>query len=186
MLLDITFLDDATRPQGPKLENLTPAQKAPGQHLKMIHDHLRQNMSVLRSMIDAVARGEMSAAEVEQVAETMPLVENYRRFGSLCGQQCQIVHMHHSIEDQAIFPVLSAKAAAFAKVVERLIAEHEVVHDVLVRLIGALQAMARNPGEETFADVKALYDAFERILLSHLGYEEESIGDALGYYDIGV
>lgn len=186
MLLDIQFPDDATRPQGPRLDNLTPAQKLPGQHLRMIHDHLRRNMAVLRDMIDEVARGEMSAEHVSRAAETMPLVENYRQFGALCGRQCQIVHMHHSIEDEAIFPVLSAKAEAFRKVVARLVEEHEIVHELLMRLIGALQSLAQTPNSARFNDVKTLYDALERVLLSHLGYEEDAIGDALGYYDIGV
>ncbi|WP_421952481.1 hypothetical protein [Pelagibacterium sp.] len=58
MLLDIAFLDDSTRPRAPKLENLTASQRAPGQHLKMIHDHLRENVKVLRTMIDQVMAGE--------------------------------------------------------------------------------------------------------------------------------
>ena len=37
MLLNITFLDDATRPPVQKLEGLTEAQRAPGLHH---HDHL--------------------------------------------------------------------------------------------------------------------------------------------------
>lgn len=186
MLLDIQFLDDATRPRAPKLENLTPQQRAPGRHLKMIHDHLRQNTQVLRRMIDQVMAGEKSPAEIEAEAEALTMVSNYRQFGNLCGQHCHIVHTHHSIEDAHIFPALSEKGEAWKRVTDRLLQEHEVVHKLLIRLVEALHILARDPNAETFATAREITDALERVLLSHLGYEEEEIGDALGYFQIGV
>lgn len=186
MLLDIAFLDDATRPRAPKLENLTAQQRAPGRHLKMIHDHLRQNVTVLRNMIDEVMAGEKSIAEVEAEAEALTMVSNYRQFGNLCGQHCQTVHMHHSIEDAHIFPALSEKGEAWKKVTDRLQAEHEIVHELLVRLISALNTLVRDPSADNFAQAREINGALERVLLSHLGYEEDEIGDALGYFEIGV
>lgn len=186
MLLDIEFLDDATRPRAPKLENLTAEQKAPGRHLRMIHNHLRENMQVLRQMVDEVARGEMSVADVEREAEALVMLQNYKRFGNLCGQHCYIVNTHHSIEDAHIFPALSEKGEAWKKVADRLAAEHVVVHELLERLVDALNALARDTTAENFAKAREINDALERILLSHLGYEEEEIGDALGYFRIGV
>ncbi len=59
-----------------------------------------------------------------------------------------------------------------------------MVHELLVRLIGALNTLVREPNAENFADAVEVNDALERVLLSHLGYEEESIGDALGYFNI--
>lgn len=186
MLEDIEIPDDSTRPVAPKLENLTPRQRLPGRHLAMIHDHFRHNMKLLRDLIAKAEAGELSAEELDTRAQSMPLVENYQRFGALCGQHCQIIEMHHSIEDQAIFPHLSPKSEAFKKVVDRLVAEHEVVHALLLRLVEKLRALAQNPGKPQFAEVREVYEALEKLLLSHFGYEEASIGDALGYYDIGV
>lgn len=186
MLLDIQFLDDSTRPRAPKLENLTPEQRAPGRHLKMIHDHLRQNMAVLRKMVDQVMAGEKTVEEVEAEAEALTMVSNYRQFGNLCGQHCHIVNTHHSIEDAHIFPALSDKGAAWKKVTDRLIAEHEVVHALLVKLIDALNALVREPNADNFAAARSVNDTLERVLLSHLGYEEDEIGDALGYFQIRV
>ncbi len=59
-----------------------------------------------------------------------------------------------------------------------------VVHELLVRLIDALGALAADPGPSRFADTLEIYRALERVLLSHLGYEEEAIGDALGYFEL--
>lgn len=184
MLEDIDFLDDATRPKAPKLEGVTPQQREAGEHLRQIHDHLRGNMRMLRRLIEQAAGGEVDASQVQEQTDQMPLVANFRRFGNLCGQYCQFVHGHHSLEDAALFPALAAKSDAFRQVTDRLRAEHVVVHELLVRLIGALQELAARPTAENFSDARMAYEALERVLLSHLGYEEEEIGDAIGYFGI--
>jgi uncharacterized membrane protein YccC len=186
MLDDIEFLDDATRPPPPKLEGLTPEQRMPGQHLKMIHDHLRENMRVLGTLIERASTGSVTQEQIEAETGSLAMVTNYRRFGNLCGQHCQIVNTHHSIEDYAIFPALAEQGEAFRRIADRLRAEHVVVHELLVRLVDALNALAREPGEDNFAATLTIYRALERVLLSHLGYEEDAMGDALGYFEIGA
>lgn len=184
MIDDIEFLDDATRPRAPRLEGLTAEQREPGLHLREIHNHLRGNMQTLRRLIERASAGEVSAAELALTTDDLAIVGNFRRFGTLCGQHCQFVHGHHSIEDAVLFPPLSAQSEAFRKVTERLKAEHEVVHELLVRLVGALGDLARSPTRGRFDESVELYDALERVLLSHLGYEEDEIGDAIGYFGI--
>ena len=186
MLDDIAFLDDATRPPLQKLEGLTPDQRLPGQHLKMIHDHLRQNMEVLGRLIERASTGAVSPEQVDAETSGLLMVSNFRRFGNLCGQYCQFVDTHHSIEDYAIFPALAEQGAAFKAIADRLRAEHVVVHELLLRLVDALNALATEPTPEHFEDAKTVYRTLERILLSHLGYEEDAMGDALGYFGIGV
>lgn len=184
MLDDIDFLDDSTRPEIPRLENVTPQQRLAGQHLKMIHDHLRENMQLLSRLIGQASRGEVTPAEVEAQTAGLEMVANYRRFGNLCGQYCQFVEMHHSIEDQALFPRLALQGEGFRRIAERLSAEHVVVHELLERLIAALGNLAREPNADNFGATREIYEALERVLLSHLGYEEDAIGDALGYFGI--
>lgn len=184
MIDDITFLDDATRPPLVKLDGLTDNQRAAGQHLKEVHNHLRDNMVALGRLIERAAAGGTSAAEVTAEASGLAMVSNYRRFGNLCGQHCRIVDIHHSIEDDAVFPAIAAQGAAFKAIADRLRAEHVVVHELLVRLIDALGTLAREPGPAHFNDTVTIYRALERVLLSHLGYEEDAIGDALGYFGV--
>lgn len=184
MIDDIQFLDDATRPAPVKLEGLTDGQRASGLHLKEVHNHLRENMLTLGRLIERAASGCVSAAEVTAEASALAMVGNYRRFGNLCGQHCQIVNLHHSIEDEALFPGIAAQGLAFKAIADRLRAEHVVVHELLVRLITALGTLANHPGPEHFDDAVTIYRALERVLLSHLGYEEDAIGDALGYFEL--
>ena len=184
LLKDIQFLDDATRPPIPDLPGLTEAQKHPGEHLKMIHDHLRENMTVLGRLIERASEGEATVEEVKAETADLVMVSNYRRFGTLCGQYCQFVHGHHSIEDQALFPSIAAQGPAFKAIADRLQAEHVVVHALLERLIDALIRLADTPGTSNFDDAVTIYRALEKVLNSHLNYEEDAIGDALGYFEV--
>jgi predicted glycoside hydrolase/deacetylase ChbG (UPF0249 family) len=186
MLDDITFLDDATRPPVQELAGLTEAQRQPGLHLRMIHDHLRDNMRTLGKLIERASAGGVTESEIAEETGNLAMVANYRRFGNLCGQHCAIVDTHHSIEDYAIFPGLARQGAAFKAIADRLGAEHVVVHQLLERLIEALNDLAAEPTHARFEDARTIYSALERVLLSHLGYEEEAMGDALGYFGIGV
>ncbi len=184
MIDDIAFLDDATRPHAPQLEGVTEDQREAGLHLKMIHDHLRDNMQVLRGLIDKAAAGAVSADQIATQTADLEMVSNFRRFGNLCGQHCQFVHGHHSLEDAAVFPALARVSEPLRKVTMRLQAEHGVIHELLLRLIDALEQLAAHPTSENFAAARLLNETMERVLASHLGYEEEEIGDALGVYGI--
>jgi hemerythrin-like domain-containing protein len=141
-------------------------------------------MRTLRRLIELAAAGEVSAGDVARQTGDLPIVANFRRFGNLCGQYCQFVHGHHSLEDAALFPALATQSQAFRRVTDRLQAEHVVVHKLLLRLIGALQELARSPTRQHFDAAVTIYDTLERVLLSHLGYEEEEIGDAIGYFGV--
>jgi len=152
----------------------------------MIHDHFRGHMILLRKVLDKVELGEATLEELRNQTEALPMLNNYRRFGSLCGQHCRIVEMHQTIEDQALLPVLKQKNNSLKLVVDRLIAEHEIVHELLIRLVDASNLLVRDPVPENFASARELYESFESVLLSHLGYEEEEIGDAIGFYDAGL
>ena len=184
MLLDIGFLDDATRPAPIKFEGLTAAQRAPGLHLKEVHDHLRDNMKTLGKLIERANAGTVSRAEIAAETDELAMVANYRRFGNLCGQHCQIVNTHHSIEDAHVFPVLAMQSAGFKAIADRLTAEHVVVHELLERLVDALNALATEPSPARFEDARTVYHALERVLLSHLCWEEDAMGDALGYFGL--
>jgi predicted glycoside hydrolase/deacetylase ChbG (UPF0249 family) len=184
MLLDISFLDDATRPTVTPLTGLTAEQKAGGEHLKEIHDHLRHDMRAIRTPIDRAAEGLTSEKDIAEETAALGLVANFRRFGTLCGQYCAVVNTHHSIEDYHLFPAIAQISEGYRLVADRLRAEHLVVHELLERQIEALNALSREPSSDRFAAAREVFEALERVLLSHLGYEEEQIGDALGYYGL--
>lgn len=184
MILDISFLDDATRPTVPKLEGVTAAQRAGGEHLKEVHDHLRGNLKSIKVLIERASAGSLSRLDVAAEADKLAIIANLRRFGTMCGQYCALVNGHHSAEDYMMLPGIAAISEGYRAVADRLRAEHVVVHELLERQIGALDALATEPSDKHFAEATEIFAALERVLLSHLGYEEDQVGDALGYFGL--
>ena len=184
MRLNIGFLDDATRPTVPPIEGMTPEQRHAGAHLREVHDHLRENMQAIRTLVERARAGLVSTDDVARETGELTMVTNFRRFGNLCGQHCQIVNTHHSIEDAYLFPSIAAISDGYRQVADRLQAEHVIVHELLERQIETLNLMVTEPSEQHFSDAVEVYEALERVLSSHLGYEEAQIGDAIGYYGL--
>lgn len=187
MIDDIAFLDDDTRPRAPKIEGATDVHRAHGRRLALFHHHHIAQLAQLRRAIEALARGHGGEAELARQASSLSLAQNYRRFGALCGQECQMLTIHHMIEDQEIFPRLAASGSAgLRKVVERLSHEHEIVHALLVRLEDAAARLLQSPGPERIEAVRTVFEALERVVLSHFGYEERELEEALGYHGVAL
>ena len=186
MIEDIDFLDDSTRPKADKLDITSDSQRTAGRHLAIIHDHFRDHMRVLRIILEKVENGEASPEELRDQTESLPMLHNLRRFGNLCGQHCQIIEMHHTIEDQALFPILKNKNNSLKLVVDRLVAEHVVVHELLLRLLEASKQLVHDPAPDNLAATRELHEAFEKVLLSHFGYEEKEMCDAIGFHNIRI
>lgn len=184
LLKDVQFLDDATRPPLPVIDGVTPEQREAGNHLRDIHHYMRQHLNTLGQLIERASAGDVEANEVRDAVDSLPITANYRRFGNVCGQYCQLIHKHHSIEDQALFPALASRSPALKAVVDRLEAEHVTVHQLLELMITKIMALSDEPTRAHFDDAVEVFRAFEKLLLSHFKYEEDSIIDALGYYGI--
>ena len=76
------------------------------------------------------------------------MAENFLLFGTLCGRECQILKFHHEIESADMFPRIKvASGGVFRQVVEKLISEHDVVHELITRLGLAAEALAEDPCE---------------------------------------
>jgi len=96
-----------------------------------------------------------------------------------CLRYCRFVHLHHRLEDTALFPVMRGSNPDVGPVVDRLEADHRRVHD----LLNDVEEAARTLGEE--ADLEArrrVVDALALLakhLLEHLDFEEREAGPTL-------
>jgi hypothetical protein len=186
---DIEFLDDATRPLAPPIEGASDLHRAHGKRLTLFHRYHLQQLGQLRRALEELEKSDPDkkpgdARDLTKQVGSMAMIENYRRFGSLCGQECQLLTLHHTIEDQEIFPHLRNTSEGLRKVIDRLSAEHLIVHELLVRLQEATRAFAKEPGAEALASLRRVYEALERVVISHFGYEERELEEALGFYGI--
>lgn len=83
---------------------------------------------------------------------------------------CQGLHVHHSREDEYMFPALEHRYPELAPVMARLRDEHAVV----ARLLGELQELLRAEDvapAELLSEVERLTGELE----THLDYEEEQL-----------
>lgn len=184
LLKDIQFLDDATRPPAPVIEGVTPQQRETGSHLRDVHDYMRSNLGTVVTLIERASSGSLDPASVRAEIDDLAIVANYKRFGNVCGQFCHLIHKHHTLEDRAVFPALADRSPALKAVIERLEAEHVVVHQLIELVVEKIIALNETPTRENFEDAIEAFRAFEKLLLSHFRYEEESIIDAIGYYGV--
>lgn len=182
----VTLLDDKTRPKAPKIDGVTEAERRRGRRLALIHELYLRELAGVRRAMEEVERGEATPEALTDAVRSMAMLDNYRRFGALCGRGCQALTVHHTIEDQMLFPSLENKDRGLRKVIERLRAEHEVIHHLLEQLEEAARAAFEEPDSSTFNDLRAVYETLEPVVVSHFAYEQTELEEAIGYYNVGI
>ena len=94
-----------------------------------------------------------------------------------------MLNFHHDAEEHHVFPQIEAKGSeAFRQVVAQLRKEHLVVHELIVRLQSAAEALVGSPDEAQFQETAAILAQLETVIRSHFGYEETELAEALGVY----
>ncbi|MFI5706253.1 LLM class flavin-dependent oxidoreductase [Kribbella sp. NPDC051620] len=176
----VQVLDESERPTGPALDptrTYTPQQLAAGEHLVQVHDHLRAELEQIRDLVEQVAAGSLGVGAARNHINTMTMRQNNWTLGVYCETYCRLVTTHHSIEDAALFPRLRRADPTLTPVVDRLQAEHLIIHDVLEGVDKALVALVDGSG--TIDTLRAAVDLLDDTLLSHLSYEERELVEPL-------
>jgi hemerythrin-like domain-containing protein len=106
----------------------------------------------------------------------MTMRQNNWTLGTFCESYCRVVTVHHTIEDQSLFPYLRHHDPRLGPVIDRLQAEHRVIHDVLDGVDRALVAFisATDQGA-ALANLRSAADLLSDSLRSHLSYEEREL-----------
>ncbi|MEQ7123798.1 LLM class flavin-dependent oxidoreductase [Actinopolymorpha sp. B11F2] len=178
--------DESTRPHGPGADadtSYTPAGRAQGQHLIDIHDHLRHELDQVRGVVEQVADGTTDPRAARSLINAMTMRQNNWTLGAYCQSYCRILTLHHSLEDQAMFPGLRQADTRLAPVIDRLAEEHEVIARILNDVDAALVAMVERPG--AIGEVQHAVDVLTDALLSHLSYEERELVEPLARLSTG-
>ena len=185
-LSDLT-VEDGTRPPRPDLGVVPAHQRQPGKHLAAIHRHYLMEMGRIAQVLRRIEAGDAPPAELKSIVLNAEMTQNFRAFGTICGQECRVLTMHHDIEEQSIFPQLHASGSdAVRAIVDRLRAEHLVVHEVLERLAAVAHDLAARPDAAQFAEAGAIFDKLWVVVKSHFHYEETTLEEALGHYGVMV
>jgi hypothetical protein len=152
--------------------------------LKLVHQMLRSDLAVCRTLADAVASG----APATEVTEQIAALQTRSPIWTLqlnCLYHCRIVHAHHGLEDADMFPALRRSNPELTAVVDKLEADHRAISDLLDDVeasAGELDDVEASAGELDDSEANparrrlvAALSRLEEDLLAHLAYEEQSI-----------
>ena len=183
----MTEIDDpAARPAAPVFD-LDPMQELHGKGLATIHRWYRRDLSAVGALMEDIRNGLAAPADLAPAVRGMPMARNLELFGTACGQQCLAITNHHQIEDGWLYPQLEAKGNdPLNAVLTRLREEHQMLHGLIETLAAAADRLAADPAPANFVACAQDFDALDRAVRSHFRYEEDSIGPAIGFYEVPV
>ena len=178
--------DPAARPPAPAL-TLDPMQELHGKGLATIHRWYLRDLSAVGALMADIRAGLAQPGELAPAVRGMPMAQNLALFGTACGQQCIAITNHHQIEDGWLYPQLAAHGnAALDAVLARLRAEHRALEALIEALAVAADALAADPAPAQFDACATRFAELDRAVRSHFRYEEDSIGPAIGFYNVPI
>ncbi|KAF2248633.1 hypothetical protein BU26DRAFT_427298 [Trematosphaeria pertusa] len=147
------------KPEEKPLPKLTPSEfrqyNRMAEHMDYYHNHFRQTWTTLTTACENNKR---------------PSGMSIKQFLALGEQFCHHLTMHHTIEEQHIFPVLAKKMPAFKKELE-LLSQHKEIHRGLEKLEEYLGECRVGERELRLIELKGVLDGFGNVLWSHLDDE---------------
>lgn len=191
------------RVEPPEVTDLTDAEAHAGSHLARVHKMYLRDLTQIEALMQGIREGRADPAVLAPALRKLPMAENLRLFGTVCGQACGALSNHHDIEDSSLFPHIERSARDHAPVIARLRAEHKVIEVALEHLaqkadaLAQAQAQAGSDGEggddatsqatkgraldqDAFEPVAESYAELLAVLRSHFGYEETRLAPIMG------
>lgn len=126
----------------------------------VVHRAFRRELAVIPTLVRAVGAGDTRRAAV--VADHARLV--------LLG-----LHLHHTSEDELLWPKLLERDAPDNELVRRMEAQHHVVEELVDRLGPAITRWVAEARPAVSEEVASTFDRLRTALLEHLDDEEAHI-----------
>lgn len=93
-----------------------------------------------------------------------------RSFLSAGEEFCHHLTIHHTIEEQHIFPILARKMPAFKKELE-LLTQHKQIHNGLDKFEEYLADVKSGKRDLVYGEMKSVMETFGEVLWKHLDDE---------------
>ena len=138
----------------------TAIQRPDTHDMIVVHRVFRRESDLMPTLIQAVRDGDTARAEVLA--------------GAFADYQLGL-HLHHSAEDELVWPLLLARVDLEADLVLRMEAQHEVVARTLAETSQRMPAWRAAPSAATAAPLLSALAEHRAALLEHLHDEEEYI-----------
>ncbi len=128
--------------------------------MRVIHRVFRRELTALPGLVRRVAEGDTARAEV---------VGGHAQF-VLSG-----LHIHHTGEDENLWPLLLERAQPSTELIETMQSQHERVHEHVDRTQSLLEAWRRTPSSEAGESLATEIEQLNQALFEHLDQEEREI-----------
>lgn len=129
-------------------------------HMEHFHNNFKSNWQTLYKAATTGSR------------PTNLSVAGYIRLGE---QFCHHLTIHHTIEEQHIYPVLATRMPAFREEVE-LISQHKEIHEGLEKMEKYFADCRSGERELRLGEMKELMDGFGEVLWEHMDDEVRQLG----------
>lgn len=148
-----------------------------GGELVRIHDHLRAESRELLSVVEDFIAGRGAITRARTIIHELSSRQGYSAVGSFCSGFCMLLTMHHQIEDRQVFPGLGRVEPDVVPVLRRLMEEHEVIAEIVGRVLEAIELADSDCSNATV--LKEIAEHLYSRLSSHLRYEEAQLVEIL-------
>jgi hemerythrin-like domain-containing protein len=145
------------------MTNTAPAPPVPMADVRdmyVVHRAFRRELRLIPGLVRAVAPGDTARAAV------------LARHARMCLQG---LHLHHTGEDELLWPLLLERCPPDADLVHRMEAQHEQVEHLTGLLGPALDRWEVEARPAVGEEVASTVDALRTVLLEHLDEEERAI-----------
>ena len=137
-----------------------PVAMADVRDMYVVHRAFRRELRLIPGLVRAVAPGDTARAAL--------LARHTRMF-------LQGLHLHHTAEDDLLWPLLLERCPPDADLVHRMEAQHEQVEHLLELLGPALDRWEVEARPAVAEEVAGTVDALRTVLVEHLDEEEREI-----------
>ncbi|WP_328718530.1 LLM class flavin-dependent oxidoreductase [Streptomyces sp. NBC_00247] len=175
--------DESTRPVAPPAGPERRRDPAPARNLVAAHDSLRSDLDRLREVAREVLAETLDPGAARSEIQKLSLRQNNWTLGAYCASYCRVTTLHHTREDEDLFPHLRRSEPGLAPVLDRLTEEHHAIQGVIDRLDRELVAFVEGKGGRD--GLAAAVDLLTDVLLSHLAYEEAELIEPMARYGTG-
>lgn len=137
----------------------TPAGGIDTTDMLLIHRVIRREFGALPALLRAAA-GDRQRAKV---------------VGAHAREMLELLHIHHSGEDELVWPVLRSRVTLDAELLDRMEAQHGQIAETVEAVQQELPTWTRTADAEAAERMATRLESASEVLLAHLKEEEERI-----------
>ncbi|MEN4479105.1 hemerythrin domain-containing protein [Mycolicibacterium cosmeticum] len=129
--------------------------------ITMAHRAMIADVGRLAALLGTVAQGTHTCAHPKDVDRYIRLL-------------CDSIHHHHTVEDEVLWPIVTASAGSFVDLSE-LVDDHAALDPRLDRIRALSTAFRTAPGQPTGAPLAAALADLHRLVCEHIADEERTV-----------